>query len=97
MEYAWIGKSNDKKTQIDLLIDRNDGIINLCEMKYSIDEYAIDKEYEKNLREKMSIFSQETKTQKSIHITFITSNGLKHNSHSDIVQNELSSDDLFAY
>ena len=58
--------------QIDLLIDRNDGVINLCEMKFSNDTYQIDNEEDKNLRRRQSVLQQVTKTLKAIHTPMIT-------------------------
>ena len=80
--------------QIDLLIDRKDDIINLCEMKYSDGEYAIDAAYEKELLYKQSVFSEESKTRKALHITMVTSGGLKRNRHWQIAVNEVSAERL---
>lgn len=81
--------------QIDLLIDRRDNVINLCEMKFSLQEYAIDKDYENNLLNKIEVFKNDTKTKKAIHLTFITLNGLKKNSYSGIVRKSLTSEIFF--
>lgn len=43
--------------QIDMLIDRADGAINICEMKYAKDEFVIDADYEQRLRDRTSSFS----------------------------------------
>ena len=48
--------------QIDLLIDRNDGVINLCEMKYTNAEYVLDMEEDQRLRQRIATFVHETKT-----------------------------------
>ncbi len=93
---AWIGEANGQKAQIDLVIDRRDQVINLCEMKFSLSTYEIDKRYADELRSKISVFKSATKTQKAIFLTLITSFGLQQNSHSmDLVQNDLSLDVLF--
>ena len=81
-------------TQIDLLIDRKDNIINLCEIKFSKDEFEIDADYYKNLNRKIEVFRQESKTKKIIHLTFVTFNGLAHNKYSSIVINEITKADL---
>ncbi|MGN1190666.1 MAG: ATP-binding protein [Candidatus Ornithospirochaeta sp.] len=81
--------------QIDLLIDRQDDVINLCEIKYSSNEYNITKEYEKHIRERTSLFRQVSKTRKSLNITFISTYGIKHGVNSSIVQSEITMDDLF--
>ena len=69
--------------------------MNLCEMKYSQDEYVIEKEYEENLRERMSLFKNVQKTKKALRCTFITLYGVKTNIHSGIVNNSITLDDLF--
>ena len=78
-----------------MLIDRKDQVINVCEMKYSIDEYVITEEYEKKLRERASLFQHVTKTRKALQHTFITTYGVKQNLYSGIVQSEVTMDDLF--
>ena len=95
--YSWKKDADDYSNgaQIDMLIDRNDQIINLCEMKYSLFEYAIDADYEKSLRNKKSAFIDATKTRKAVHITMVTTYGVRQNSHSGIVQSEVTLDDLF--
>ena len=95
-EYAWRSKKSDVGAQIDLLIDRKDDIINLCEMKYTENEFVIDAAYEDNLRHKEQIFITESGTKKAVQITLITSNGLKHNSHWQVVMHELTAKDLFS-
>lgn len=84
-----------KGGQIDLLIDRNDGVVNLCEMKFCHDKYALTKEYEEHLRYRASLFRQATGSKKALTHTFVTTYGLRQNSHSGIVQSEVTMDDLF--
>ena len=81
--------------QIDLIIDRSDRVINLCEMKYSNDEYSISKTYEETIRKRTSLFQHVEKTKKNFRITFITTYGVKKNEHSGIVDNEVILADLF--
>ena len=98
--YSWRTEGDENKgidkTQIDLIIDRNDGVINLCEMKFSEQEYAITDDEEMKLRRRRGNFMEATKTRKTVHITLITPFGLKPNSHSAIAQNEISIHDLFS-
>ena len=95
-EYAWRSKKNKPAVQIDLLLDRADNIINLCEIKYSNLPYLITKEYEEKLREKIEVFRQETLPRKAIHLLMLTTFGVKQNKYSGIVQNEVTLDDLFS-
>jgi hypothetical protein len=78
-----------------LLIDRKDGVINLIEIKFSNTPFIISKSYENNLRNKMAIFSYETKTRKAIHLAMLTTFGLMQNKYSGIIQKEIVLDDLF--
>ncbi|MCM1484095.1 MAG: AAA family ATPase [Muribaculaceae bacterium] len=97
-EYSWRTAANKEHpgAQIDLLIDRSDKIINLCEIKYSSGPYTIDKTYMEALQNKTSLFRQLTKTRKGIALTMITSYDLVKNSHSiNGVHSQLTADDLF--
>ena len=93
---SWRSNKTEKGAQIDLLIDRKDETINLCEIKFYNGPFEISKEYEEKLQNKISTFLEETKTKKSLILTFITSFGIKENKHSDIVQKQITMDDLFA-
>jgi len=92
---AWRSKNSEPAAQIDLLIDRNDGIINICEMKYSGNEFIIDKKQDENLRNKKSAFVNETKTRKAVHITMVTTYGVKRNEYWGNIQSEVTMNDLF--
>ena len=100
--YSWFSKSfvdgdgtKWRGGQIDLLIDRKDDAINLCEIKYANDKYEITNQYEEHLRERASLFKKVTGTKKALLHTFITTYGVKENMHSAIVQSEVKMDDLF--
>ena len=86
---------HDAKAQIDLLIDRKDETVNLCEIKYSKGKYEISQTEADKLISRMDTFAKSTGTKKSLLLTMITTEGVKRNVHSDIVQVELSLDDLF--
>lgn len=92
---TWRSDSPEHNYQIDMVIDRSDRIINLCEMKFSEGQYVINKDYETRLRERMSWFIAETKTRKATVITMVSTYGLLRNKHSWVVQNEVLLDDLF--
>lgn len=68
-------------TQIDLLLERADKVINLCEMKYCSEEYVITEAYDRKLRDRISIFRHHTRTRSALPITFITPYGLKRNNY----------------
>jgi len=92
---GWRSKNAENGAQIDLLIDRNDNIINLCEMKYTNREFLIKKNYDENLRNKRETFIEESHTKKTVHITVLTTYGVKHNEYWGNIQNEIILDDLF--
>lgn len=82
--------------QIDLLIDRRDQTINLCEMKFSESEFTITKKYADDLRRKRHVFKEVTGTKKNVFITMVTAFGLAANAHSrELVANSITLDDLF--
>ena len=84
-----------KGGQIDMLIDRADGAINICEMKYAKEEYTITADYDQRMRERMSSFQAATKTKKALLNTFVTTYGIKRNMYSGMVNSEVKTDDLF--
>ncbi|MES2680481.1 MAG: ATP-binding protein [Bacteroidota bacterium] len=93
---SWKSLQSEDGAQIDLVIDRRDGVINLCEMKFSINPFTIDKSYAALLRNKAGTFKSETQTRKSVFITMITTFGLQTNAYSGNVQNDLKMDVLFS-
>ena len=94
-EYAWRCNEIGQGAQIDLVIDRADNTFNLCEMKFSIGYFSIDKNYEMNLRNKITRFMELSNRKKSIQLTMVTTYGVEHKSHYGIVNNEVILDDLF--
>lgn len=93
---AWLGVASGKGAQIDLIIDRRDHVINICEMKFSIDKYVITKKYADEVRNKIALFKAESGTTKAIYFTMVTTFGLLQNSYAtSLVQNNLTMDILF--
>jgi hypothetical protein len=87
---------SNRGAQIDMLIDRRDGVINICEMKYSKNPFAIDSKYDEVLRNKKAVFAMETGTKSALHITMVTTYGVKPGAYFGAVQSEVIMDDLFA-
>ncbi len=94
-ELSWSSKKSKPGAQIDLLIDRKDDVINICEIKYSQEEFSIDAKYNKELIHKVETFRKETKSKKSLWLTMISFSGLYQNEYSSSVVNVLTGDDLF--
>lgn len=86
----------EQGAQIDLLIDRKDQCINVCEMKFSISDFEITKTYAKELQRKLKVFYDNTLTRKTLFLTLVTTYGIKNsNSYPGLVQNEVTMDALF--
>ena len=91
--------ANGKKTegaQIDLVIDRRDQTINLCEMKFSMNPFEITPSYLEHIIHRRELFRQATGTKKALHLTFITTYGVVKNAQYGMIQSEVTMDNLFA-
>lgn len=90
--YSW----HNSKAQVDLVIDRDDDVVNLCEIKFYNDEFTLDATYLQRLRNKENQFRASTKTKKGIYTVMITTWGVKLNQYSQaIVTNSLTMNCLF--
>lgn len=100
-EAAWYSTMNKKNSamargaQIDLLIDRNDDIIDMCEMKYYTEEVVLDEEEGNKITNRMLRLREESKTEKAVHAILVTTKGLKRNAYSDMIQSVVTMEDLF--
>lgn len=92
---TWRSSKSENGAQIDLLIERKDQVINLCEIKFANAQFTIDKNYFLNLQNKKETFRTETKTRFAIHLTFISTYGLFPNNYAQQIQNEVQLTDLF--
>ncbi|MCF0165264.1 MAG: AAA family ATPase [Bacteroidales bacterium] len=95
--FVWGLQGNDQAegSQIDLIIERNDNIVNLCEMKFVGEEYCITKDEELKLRHRIETLKETLKKRQVIHLTMVTTFGVAHGKHSGIVQKSLTIDNLF--
>lgn len=90
------GKQGQKGAQIDLVLDRNDHVINLFEIKFYSDNFLFTKAYADAIRQKQSIFKNASKTRKQIFWVFLTTFGLQSNQHSlGLIGDVLTMDILF--
>ncbi len=98
-ESSWFIKADKELgiegSQIDLILDRRDRVIDLCEMKFSIGEFSIDKSYDEKIRKRIESFRKATKTKKAVQIVFVTTYGVETNPYSSIIQKQITVDDLF--
>jgi hypothetical protein len=98
-EYAWRCSGDESKNlrgvQIDLLIDRSDGIIDICEMKYSKEPYVISADYGRELQRKRDVLVEVTGTENAVHTIMVTTEGVVHNEEWGEIQAEVNLDNLF--
>ena len=93
---SWHTHTETEGAQIDLVIDRADNCINLCEMKYADHVFTINKSYAEVLRRKIRLFRDTTRTKKNLFLTMMTTYGCQHNSLFDeLVAVELTMNTLF--
>jgi hypothetical protein len=88
------GDDDTEGMQIDLLIDRADDVVNVCEMKYSKSNYAITKSYAEKLQKRLDAL-EHAQPDKKFHLTFVTVNPIERNIHSDIVKSTVTAEELF--
>lgn len=96
---TWRCKPDDEAgtsgAQIDLIIERADRIIHLCELKFSQEPYALTKDYAEKIRNRAWLFKTKTQTKKSIVNTFVTTFGIGSGRNHSIIHSEVTMDDLF--
>lgn len=95
---SWFSKGTGggRGAQIDLVMQRADGVTDLFEMKHSATAFAIDKEYSQDLLNKIDAYQHLSKDGHTIHLVLITTDGLVHNNFFNMVQKEITLDELFA-
>ena len=89
------GTKERRGAQIDLVIQCADGFTDLCEMKHSSNIYTIDKDYAKELQNKQDAYQELSKDKRTLHLVMVTTNGVARNSYYNMIQNEVTMDDLF--
>jgi len=95
--WRYVPRKGEVGAQIDLLLDRQDHCINICEMKFAGDEFVIDNKYARELDNKVKVFKEQTKSKKAIFPTMVTTYGTKKNIHyHGRVVAEVLMKDLFA-
>ena len=94
---AWSMKGDDTQdgAQVDLVIKRDDNIVNMCEMKFASVPYVISKDEEEKLRHRIECLSSTLLPKQALHLTLVTTFGITPNKHSGIVQKQVLMDDLF--
>lgn len=95
LEYSFRSKNHKPGAQIDLVIQRKDNVINLCEMKYTNTSFLIDKNYAENLENKKEAFKEETKGNYTIKLVMVCTNGIRKNEYSDMIRNVITIEEFF--
>ena len=90
-----IGNDANEGTQIDMLIDRKDNVLNMCEIKFYNETFTISKAYHSILTHRLNVLSNNISKRKVIHSTLITTFGLEYNEYSGDFQQVITLDDLF--
>ena len=94
--YAWRSKTMNPGAQIDLLLERSDKVINLCEIKYSDMPYAITKDEATLYHNRLNAFRIETETRCAVQTTYITTCGLRKGMYASTIQHSVTLNDLFS-
>lgn len=94
---SWFARGTNKQhgAQIDLILQRADGFTDICEIKHSTNTFTIDKEYAIDLQNKLNAYQELSKDKRTLHLVMITTNGVTHNNYYNMVQNEITMEDLF--
>jgi len=95
--YTWTNRNSDQGVQIDMVIDRHDRIVNLCEIKYTSKPYEISKEEWWGLSGKIEAFMAAQKARKTVFLTIVSAEGLKKTGYASRVNQVVTLDDLFSY
>ena len=95
LNYSWRSKTSKPAVQIDIIIERADKIVNVCEVKYSQDKYELDKEEYEKINRRRSTFIKETGLRHASWLTMITTEGLAKGMYSEMIQSQVTLDDLF--
>ena len=93
--YSWRSNASGANAQIDLIIDRSDRIVNICEIKYSLNDYSLTKDQKDKLLARVQKFVEERGVSGGYHITLITTHNLKPNVNSSVIQSVVTLSDLF--
>ena len=95
MTSAWSGHAEDKNALIDLLISRNDNVVNMCEIQFCDGDFTVDKAYYKTILERLEMLAKEVSPKNVVRSTLITTFRLEHNRYGGVFTNVVLLDDLF--
>ncbi len=95
--FSWhIAKTEDHPgVQIDLLIDRADNVVSICEMKYAPNGYTMTASEASKINTRMRVYSLHMPPKKGLQFVMITSNGMTNKGNKMNIHVELTADCLF--
>ena len=92
--YSWRSKNPDNKVQIDLLLNRADKVVNVCEIKYSSSEYILNKDEYLKIQNRIAVYQSETKTKSAVWPILITVFGLSGGEYANAINQQVTIMDL---
>jgi len=95
LSYSWRSKTSTPAAQIDIIIERADKIVNICEVKYCQYEYNLDKDEYERINKRKNAFIKETGLRHTPWLTMITTEGVARGKYSEMIQTQVTLDDLF--
>ena len=93
--YSWRSKESTPAAQIDIIIERADKIVNVCEVKYCQEEYDLDKEEYEKINRRKNAFIKETSLRHTPWLTMITTEGIAKGKYAEMIQSQVTLEDLF--
>ena len=78
-----------------MVIDRSDGVIDLCEMKFTKNKFTIDEDYDEKLQTRKTLFATKINNSKAVHLVMITTKGITENAYRYEIQNSITASELF--
>ena len=93
--YPWVNPNQEESVQIDLVIERDDKITDLCEMKCTEQPFTVSKEYDRQLLRKRDIFREKTGSKNALKIVLVSANGVAGTAHTEHISEVITMDDLF--
>lgn len=94
--FPWSSTASKRGAQIDLVIERKDGVADLCEMRFTDDPFAVDEDFISELRRKRNVFAEESKTKNALHLVLVAAGGVRQSAHVGDLAAVVTGDDLFA-
>jgi hypothetical protein len=95
LSYSWRSRTTTPAAQIDIIIERADRIVNICEVKYSQEAYKLEKEEYDKMCKRKNAFIQETGLRHTPWLTMITTEGIAPGKYAEMIQSQVGLDGLF--